>query len=324
MQPYCVAQWVTRWGNPASLALFDPKCTIFKAPGIEGIIGYRLEGKQLIVFGDPVCTPENLPALVDAFHKQFKSQTNNIIYVAASEKFMEWALQNSCQAAINIGNEIILDPTHDPRNESGTKASLLRGKYNQAVRNKVHVHEYCGNDAATEQAIEAVGSAWINARKGPQIYLHHVHVFAHREHKRWFYAQHEDRIVGVVILNRIDAHHGWVLSFSMTTPDAPKGTSEILIVSVLDTLRKEDCTFFSIGTVPAAHELGRIEGLGRFKTWLARKIYTLAKKFFNLGERHRYWKKFNPIATPTYVVLANPRIGIQEILGITRAFNAHM
>jgi lysylphosphatidylglycerol synthetase-like protein (DUF2156 family) len=316
-----VGEYVFRWGNPASIALLDPACKIFSAQSIDGVIGYRMASKYVVVIGDPVCPHDSLEDLMRAFHAFCSAQDKNVIYIATSEQFMKWSMNRYCSSAIECGVEVILNPTIDPTNKTGKKASLLRNKYNQSIRDGIQVKEYDGYDEQLEEAMQEVRDSWLQNRKGPQIYYLQVNLFADRIHKRWFYAEHQGRIIGVLMLNRIDAHHGWVINILMVVPDALTVTSEFLILSALATLRAEECTFLSIGTVPGS-QLGHIEGLGFFSQWLARNIFKTAKKIFRLEDRQRYWKKFYPQTKPTYVLFSKARIKFSEIMGIMRALNA--
>lgn len=317
---YTIAQCIARWGNPASIALMDPGCQIFSTPNVPGVIGYRFESNNVIVFGDPLCDPDHLNDLTNAFHAQFKD-VKNIIYMAATERFMQGSLNHHCEAAIGIGQEIILDPTKDPRKETGYRASLLRRNCKGALRNNVQIDEYKDNDNAVEQKIEAVGEAWLNNRQGPQVYLQNVNIFSHREHRRYFYAKHQDKIIGVLILNRLDAYQGWVISFSMVCQGAPNGTSELLIVTALEKLGQENCHYFAIGTVPIA-SIDDIHGLNPMTSWCIRKSYGMALKMFHLEDRERYWRKFAPISESTYLVLSKPKLGLSGVMGIMSALNA--
>jgi lysylphosphatidylglycerol synthetase-like protein (DUF2156 family) len=318
---YSIADHIALWGNSASIALLDPACKIFTSPHVPGIIGYRLESNNVIVFGDPLCPPEHTQTLIRAFHDAFEDKVANILYIAVSEPFTNWSLEHTCKSAMSIGHEIIIDPSHDPRIGSGEKAAQLRRKCKQATRIGIQAHEYTAYDPAIETMMETLGETWLKNRKGPQIYLQHLHIFIDREHKRYFYAQHHGTIVGVLILNRIDAYKGWVLSFSMVPDGALKGTSEFMILYALDVLRTEGCTFFSIGMIPIA-SLDRIEGLGYMTTWFARATYGVAKKIFGFGERQqRYWKKFRPKTETMYLMMRKPKIGINGVVGIMRALN---
>lgn len=315
------ADYVCRWGNSASIALLDPSCKFFSVRSLEGVIGYRVATKYVVVLGDPVCPDENLEKLMQKFNAFCTQQDKKILYIATSEQFMKWALNRYCNSAIECGVEIILNPQIDLANKKGKKASLLRNKYNQSIRDGIQVKEYCGYDEHLEEEIQNIREVWLKNRRGPQIYLLQVNMFVDRIHKRWFYAKHNGRLIAVLMLNRIDAFQGWVLNILMVVPDAPTVTSEFIILSTLSILRSEGCSFFSVGTVPAS-QLGKIEGLGCFSQWLARKLFKIAKKIFKLEDRQRYWKKFYPESRSTYVLFNTSSIRFSEILDIVRALSA--
>ena len=119
----------------------------------------------------------------------------------------------------------------------------------------------------------------------------------------------------------MEAHHGWLLSLSLIHQDAPKGTSELLIVSILEKLGKENCEYLTIGTVPIS-TIETIQGFGIFKSMLIRAGYALAKRFFNLHDRECYWKKFHPRIENTYLVFRKHKLGLTDVLSIIWALNA--
>ena len=138
-----VAQQVSRWGNAASIALLDPSCNIFSVPHLEGIIGYRIASQYAIVFGDPVCEQKVIKELPIHFMNIVQQDKKKIIYIrTSSEQFAQLSLNNFCKAAIEFGSEVILNPMLDPMQKTGKKASLLRNKYNQAMRDGIIVEEY--------------------------------------------------------------------------------------------------------------------------------------------------------------------------------------
>lgn len=316
------AYYLQRWGNAASIALLDPRCMIFTIPTCDGVIGYRIESNCAVVYGDPICHPSDLPELTQAFYNYCQNHVKNIVYALATQRFVNWALEKKhCSAAVHIGHEVILDPLIDLKAGKGHDASLLRNKYNQAVRKSIMVNEYRGDNPLLEQAMQNVAIQWLQSRKGPQIYLMQINIFADRTTMRWFYAQQDNHIIGILILNRIDAYQGWVINELMIMPEAPTFVSEVLILAALDILRQEGCNFFSVGTLPALG-VDTVEGFGKLSTWLVKRGFKIAKKVFQLAERQRYWKKFQPRSEPTFLLFAKPRIGLSEIKGIMRAFNA--
>lgn len=315
-------QRVRRWGGSSSDAILDPVCKIFTSPTIEGLIGYRVELNCVVVFGDPICAPIDRQLLVQAFHDYYK-ESHNIIYVMASEEFSKWGIEHGCRALIEFGQELIMDPHADPRARQGTHASLVRRKVRHALRAGVQVKEYVGFDKKLEEAITQVGISWLQSRRGPQVYISHVRLFADRFGKRWFYAQQGDHIVGVLLLNQLQAQQGWLLNHLMITPDAQHGTPELLVVTALETLQQESCHFVTFGSSPAK-QLGQVVGLSKSSAWLSRQGFKLANKLFHLHGHNMFWEKFHPESKPTYLLFHQSHIGWRELLGLSRALNVSL
>lgn len=315
---------IEQWGSPISVSLLDPTCSLFKVPEHDGLIGYRQVGSCTVVFGEPVCPQEHMAELMHAFKQHCAQKSNNVIYIAVSEQFNRCAFERAhAQASLNLLYEITLNPMEDPTARHGKKASLLRNKYNQSIRNGITVHEYVGHDLALEKKIEAVVVAWQSARKGLQLHLHLGELFQNSISRRWFYAQQGEHIIGVAILDKIGGPSAWLLTLSAILPGALLCTSEFMLLRILETLRAERCTYFSIGP-SVASELCGVIGFGRLKTLFARGIfYLVINKMLRLHKRHRYWDKFHPEKRPLYLLFDKPRVGAAEVMSIIRALSAH-
>lgn len=311
---------VRKWAGSAAAAVLDPACTLFTTLNSDGLIAYRIELRCAVVFGDPVCPPAAMPRLVSAFHAYCHELGLNVVYINATQQFTTWAMQHVCQASVAFGHEIILAPQSDPRSLTGANASLLRRKVRHALHKGTLVKEYLTPDIKLEQQLEAVGTAWLKSRHGPQIFISHIRLFSDRLGKRWFYARHGDKIVGVLVLNQMQTFHGWLLNSLMMTPDAPHGTPELLVTTAIDTLRNEGCRHLSCGSVPAK-QLGEIVGPGSISAWLLRQAFKGATTIFRLNGRMKFWEKFQPACRPSYVLFSQSRIHLREIWALMRALN---
>jgi lysylphosphatidylglycerol synthetase-like protein (DUF2156 family) len=307
---------VHRWGNATSEILLETPHSIFSTPGIEGIIGYRLQSDFAITFGDPVCPPEDASKLATAFHKHCQEKNLNIIYLITSEKFAKWAIQNQCRMMIEVAEELIFDPQHDPT--IGSKASKLRNYLKHASHLGLQVHEYLTSDEHLEHSIEQVGKKWLKGRRGPQMHLGNLNFFEDRMDKRWFYVQQDKRILGMALLSKLDHQKGWFLKYLISIPEAPRGTSELLMVSIMEILRNENCRFLTYGVVPIQN-LGEIVGLSKFPAFMARFGYKLTKWIFHLDQRKRFWQKFHPKTERSFALFSKQGIGIKEIRALIKA-----
>jgi len=318
-----IVDTVRRFGTSMSDAVLDPVCKIFTLRGLEGLIGYRIESSYAIVYGDPVCDPSLWQSFVPAFHHYCQEQNLRIIYLAATEHFSKWAVDHLSVALVEFGEELVLDPRSDPKTQHGENGHVIRRKVKHALKEGFTVSEYLSGDEELENAIDQVGAAWLQSRHGPQIHVAHVHLFKDPLGKRWFYASQGEAIIGVVQISRMKAQNGWLLSHLMHRPEEPQGIPELLIISVLETLAREDCPFISFGAV-TTNELGKITGLGQVSSWLARKVFNTVTSLFHLGARKKFWAKFNPQNEPLYIMFSHPRIGFGEVSALMRALNVHL
>lgn len=313
---------VRKWAGSTTDAILDPACQIFRVPEVEGLIGYRKENGCVIVYGDPACPPDQTEGLIRAFHGHCARENLKVIYLIISEKFARWLLNNGyCKTMIEYGEELIIDPHDDPRKKEGVRACLVRRKVRHAEHEDVTVKEYTTLDPKIEKGIIETGDRWLKARKGPQIHFSHVRSFEHRNGKRWFYAEKNGKIVGVVILSRLEKHQGWLMNHLMFVPDAPHGVPEFLVVTALETLSKEGCRYVTFGTVPAG-QLGEIIGLGGLSMYLTRHIYNLANIIYHLNGKKKFWEKFDPGSTKAFLSFKDSHIGLKEIIALKKGLNA--
>lgn len=317
---HLIVQCIEKWGNADSIALLDPRFSIFSVPEVEGIVGYRQEAGCAVVIADPLCAPENSAALAQAFYKYAKQHFKSIIHILASEKFTQWALTTISKSAIAIGHELVIDPMTDVLLSNGSSTRKLRNKYNYAQRNGLIFKEYRGDDQALEAAMEHCVQHWLQGRKGVQMFHSHIDMFNHRLNKRWFYIEHNGTIIAIAVLNRIDAYKGWVLNRLIVLKDTPYGTSEFLVTSILTTLRSEGCNFFSIGTSPNK-ALENIYGLNALWRAMVKLGFKIAQKFFDVSGRQRYWEKFKPQKLSSFFVFDTTMLSIKHAVAILRALN---
>lgn len=315
-----IVEQVRRFAGATTDAILDPCMQIFRAPDIYGFIAYRSEEKALVVFGDPTSEEKDRGPLAIAFNHFAKGMEYKVIYVTVSKSFAHWATEHLHGTRIEFGEELILDPFRDPTKESGTYGSLVRRKTKQSIREGVTVHEFLDEDPVLQQAIERIGELWLQGRRGQQFHISNIYLFDDRIGKRWFYAKKGDQIVGVVSLNQLQAHQGWLLNHLMLTGGAPNGTSELLIVSVLEALRNEGCRYVTVGFA-SAKELGQIVGLGKISTWVARLMFKIARKVGNLDGLNMFWGKFHPRREPAYLLFNKNHISIRELIALRNALN---
>lgn len=317
-----IVNLVRKWGDVNTEGLLSATCHYFAIPDIEGFIGYRVESGNAVVFGDPVCATKDKYELAKAFQQYCLDRDIGVVYIIASEEFANWAVINLHSVLIEFGEKFVLNPLSNPIDQVGPKAVLIRNRVKHALRDGVMVQEYTGGNPVIEMALQEVATSWQTQRQGPQVYLADFALFEDCVGKRWFYAEKGENIIGVVILSELKSTNGWLLNNILIANDAPHGISELLVISVLQALAKENCQSVTAGPVPVG-QLGEIIGLGRFSEIITRWIYQISKRVFQLGGRQAFWTKFHPTILPSYLLFPEKNLSYSSIKSLLKALNTH-
>lgn len=302
------ASVVKRLGHPASTILLDSPCYFFSISEVDGLIGYQLIGNCAVVMGDPVCLPQNIAKLTQAFHLYCHEHNWTIVYLLTSDSFAHWAINNGCHTLIQVGEELHLDPTNFQKKQK------LRWKVNQSIQNGVDVKEYRNSDLVLENQIKMAIHAWVKAKHRSHIYLGTLDPFLNNVNKRIFYALKEEKIVGLLVLSQIDLFQGWVVITFFATPDAPVGVTEHLMSSVFDILAEENCHFLCLGAVSGS-KLGEIVGLNTCSRFFAHLLFKMTKWVYHFDTRKTYFNKYHPTFQPTYL-LCSGKLTTKELLAL--------
>jgi lysylphosphatidylglycerol synthetase-like protein (DUF2156 family) len=309
---------VEKFGGPLSTVVFDETCELFTVRGIDGVIPFRRGiGSYVVGLGDPVCAPESVRRLLEAFGSTFRTT----IFAAASRRVVRLASHLGF-ASIEFGEELSIDPRCGlPR---GRRAHGLRRKLNHARSGGVAVVEYRPGhivDGALETALEGVVKSWLAGLHGLQAYAAHIDLFRPRALRRWFYAKQHGEVIGLAKLVHLEARQGWLVENLVTVPTAPVGTSELLVASVLEVLAEEGCPSASFGT-STARTLGAIDGLPKMSAWIGRRFFHWAQHAFHIESVGDYRRKFGDVrGQPMYLLFNPPRVGALELFALVRAFN---
>lgn len=308
-----VASIVQRLGNPVSTILLHEPCAVFQIPQIDGLIGYKQIGNCAVVIGDPICLPQDMPALAQAFHQYCHEHNLTSIYLLASDAFAHWAIRNGCHTLVQVADALSIDPMVFQIRQK------LRWKINQSIQQGIVIKEYTHYDAKLEGQIKSSIQTWEQGRRGPQIHLGDLNFYLNGVKKRIFYAIRNEKIGGLIAISPIDYFEGWVVSSFFAIDDAPVGTTEHLITTVFDTLAREKCHLLYLGVV-SAPTLGEIVGLSSTTQFFAHLVFKMAKWMFKLEAKGQYLNKFHPTSSPMYF-LSNKKLTIRELLVLKQILN---
>lgn len=319
-----IAQLVSRFGSPASNVLLDERCRHFRHPGIDGVIGYKQHGRYAVALGDPVCAAADRPALVEAFRTHSRQQGLSCIYAVIGSTMASYVRAQGC-GLVEFGVEQVLDPCNSV---SSPGYKDLRKKLKRARRAGMQVAEYLpqrdGRDAELERQLDDLAYCWLMDRDGLQTYWAHIDLFRSRSTTRWFYGTVDGKVVGLLSTMRLEEHGGYLLEHILWAPQAPVGTSELLVAHTLETLAGENCRYASFGPAPA-HDLGEVSGFSRLTGHSCRLIYRMARHLFHLDSKTLHRQKYRPAAVqPLYLAFDPATLRPGTLAALGHAFNFSM
>lgn len=317
-----VVELVRRHGGPVSHAALDPSRSIFRIPGIDGLIGFLLVRKCAVVMGDPICAPEHKAPLADAFAAYCADKGWSVLYSTASAAMQIYARERG-YATMEFASLLMADPQYDP--EADHQGHHLRQHLNHARRTGVTVREYFGGtsiDAQLEALAETSCEQWLSVRNGPQMHLGHPRLFQDRVGRRWFIAEQAGSVAGFLSMLSVSSIEGKsLINIVFSSPSAPLYTNELMVATALQALRGEGARSVCLGVGPL-ETLGQINGCSCAAKFLARSIYRLAAKLLHLHGRTVFWEKFHVTRRePLYLLFQSPRISFREVNALLRAFN---
>ena len=281
--------------NAHSLVSIAPGALLWSSPDIDGAIVYGEFGSVWLAAGDPLAAADEQAELARQFASYAKTHNRIVAFVPSSAEFARRVAPRDF-AATKVGAAPYFDlRTWNPR---GDAAKKLRAGINQARRAGVTIEAVCEEiDETLKQETAALCMRWLKGRRAGTTFgwLVALDPFLHAQHKQYFAARVEGKLVGFLAASPIPARKGWYLEDVLRQPDAPQGTSTLLVYEALQSLRKEGAELATLGTSPLA-----VQGADEVPTEnrLAARVLELAStrlgSFYNFQGLRRFKGKFVP------------------------------
>ena len=274
------------------------------APGIrwwrcaqaEGAVAYNEFGKVWLVPGDPLASVENLAKVSEYFLQKARAEGRVVGFMPATEQFAKQSKSLGLRA-IKIGSAPYFDlATWAPR---GDRAKKARAGVNQARRAGVQVTEVFDIDERLVRETACLTKSWLTTRRSAIKFewLFNVDLFRHKDKKKYFAARDTTgKLVGFLAASPIPARHGWYLEDVLRSKNAPNGTTDLLVVEVLDMLKQNGAKLATLGTAPMAMA-GSIDSEvqdSRLLSKLAWLVANCVSVFYNFEGVRRFKAKFAP------------------------------
>jgi phosphatidylglycerol lysyltransferase len=300
------ARLIERYGSDtvAFQAMEPGLCYWFH--GDDAAVAYQDTGGAWVAVGGPFCASERRQEIARRFCEAARKAGRRPRFFAVDHPI-------GGMAARFLGEQPEWDPAHWQDVVAGKRS--LREQLRRARAKGVTITRLVSDEAieARHSEIEALLGAWQRAqRMAPMSFLVSLAPFAAQASKRYFIAEHEGRVVAVLVAIPIPARNGWFFEDLLRHPAAPNGTTELLFDSAMRWAQSEGAEVISYG-------LAALSGAD-VSPWLAR-IRDATRWLYDFQGLRNFKAKLVPSRwRPSYLAYPEAERGIRAVIDSLTAF----
>jgi phosphatidylglycerol lysyltransferase len=254
----------------------------------RGMVAYADTGSAWVAAGEPVAAAAEAIAVAERFVAAAHAAHRRVSFfgtegiLASSPRFRRF----------HLGEQPVWDPRAWAAHVSAHRSlreQLRRARAKRVVVRSVSAEEYAERPALRAQ-LETVVRHWLAARPMPPMrFLVEVAPLMLLAHRRVFIAERADVtrgdvVVALLSLAPVPARGGWLFEHLLRDPDAPNGTSELLVDAAMRSLANDGVAWATLGLAPLA---------GAVPRWL-RWTRTLSRPLFNFEGLAAFKRKLRP------------------------------
>ncbi len=265
-----VLELVRRHGwNATAFQTLETGYSYFFA-GDDACIAYVDTGRAWVAAGAPLAAPDHLGESVHAFIAAARERGRRCAFVAIEERLKEAASPEL--SSLPIGEQPVWNPGEWDDilgRRRSLREQLRRGRAKGVRVRKITAAELSGGP--TQRAIQAASRQWLASRKlAPLQFLVKMEPFAFPDERACFVAEQGGNLVGFAGVVPVPAREGWFLEDLVRVPDAPQGTSELLVDAFMRWSAGLGCRWVTLGLAPLA---GPLPSALRFARRLSTSLY---------------------------------------------------
>lgn len=307
-----VLRLLQRYGwSSTSFQVLEPGYRYFFADD-DACVAYVSTARRWVAAGPPIAALERRAAVADVFAAAARSCGRRAAFALTSARFVaETGYEAFC-----IGQEPVWDPADWPQvlaRSRNLREQLRRARAKGVTVRRVSAAELGAQGSSVRAQLDALIARWLASRSmAPMGFLVRVHVFEQLEERHFFVAETAQGVRGLLVLVPIYARAGFLVEDLFRTPDAPNGTTELLIDHALRSCAADGCRYVTLGLAPLAGD--------ELPVWL-RKVRRWGRTLYDFDGLRAYKAKFAPRAwQPIYLCYPRGDSALRALYALLSAF----
>ncbi|KAG5992584.1 hypothetical protein E4U52_002694 [Claviceps spartinae] len=303
-----VEKLIANYGDASNTSWLDERFQIWRhASGAA--IGYVKQDKFAMVTGDPLCDASQYKEVCSAFVKAVISEMKlTPVWMLVSYDVQKILAQQMRWRTLSCTEEQRVDANkHHNTNGGGPKARRVE-------REGVKIHEVKPDADFKKRADEAILS-WKANRKGKQIHLTEVRPWVDPEHRRYYAAEKDGKVLAMVVLAKLSPKHGWQVKWALDFPGSVNGAIEVLIEYTLSTVSGQ--VTFGAGV---SEKMTPGEHLNGLRARFLATTYASIVESLGLRRKAGFRSKFGALGEEVYICYPKHGFGIRDIQQIIKFF----
>jgi lysylphosphatidylglycerol synthetase-like protein (DUF2156 family) len=187
-------------------------------------------------------------------------------------------------------------------------------KVKRVEREGVKIHEVKADPDFIKRCDPAI-EEWKRTRKGKQVHLTEIRPWIDQEHRRYFAAEKDGKVLSLVVLHKLAPRHGWQVKWALDFPGSVNGAIEVLIEHVLSNLTGQ--VTFGVGVSEKLTPGDNLTGIrARFLASTYKSIVD------NLGLRRKadFRNKFGALGEEVYICYPKHGVGLRDLQHVIKFF----
>ncbi|KAG5970482.1 hypothetical protein E4U55_001657 [Claviceps digitariae] len=334
-----------RHGRTFHMVLLDPNYRVFVSRQGHGSLIYKISHQTLVVVGDPMCSHDEMGLVLEDLRRFRRARRLRLAFMGVSDSFLAYASSQrwtsfkfGCERVVNPLTNDVLDKKAGKRMLSQNRQLLDRKR--GGLRLDIYAPGMTGINPPLEKTLHHLYASWCRTKQekgggggnknNTQAFITAYDIFAQRTKTAFLYVTDPDNnICGMAMLRQLGAEAGFHIDPCIAAADAPRGTTDLLMITAMQVLRRAGISYLSLGVEPCV----ALASGGHTKddnTTCSRRV-PLGERLANAVYRHvtdlqkvsgkkSYYDKFKPdplLESGLHVVF--PRtLPIQETLAIMK------